>query len=160
MEGEAIELKPLHPGQLSVIRIRSAAAALILLAGAAAAETALRQRFDLPWGVLLLPMLPPLLYLGLLSPGRRFRAWAYGMNAEELQVRSGVLTQVHTVVPLDRIQHIDLSQGPLERGFGVSRLVLHTAGTLHSQVLIPGLGRETAERMRDEIRERIREEPA
>jgi hypothetical protein len=64
------------------------------------------------------------------------------------------------VVPLDHVQHIDVSQGPLERAFGICSLVLHTAGTLHSQIVLPGLARATAEGIRDEIRGRIREEPA
>jgi uncharacterized protein len=62
-------------------------------------------------------------------------------------------------VPLERVQHIDISQGPLERGFGVCRLLVHTAGTMHSRVVLPGLARATAERMRDEIRARIRQAP-
>jgi membrane protein YdbS with pleckstrin-like domain len=40
----------------------------------------------------------------------------------------------------------------------VSRLIVHTAGTLHSQVTLPGLTRPVAEAMRDEIRARIRQE--
>ena len=82
------------------------------------------------------------------------------MDPEELQVRRGVWTRVQTIVPLDHVQHIDVSQGPLERAFGICSLVLHTAGTLHSQIVLPGLTRTTAERMRDEIRGRVREEPA
>lgn len=82
------------------------------------------------------------------------------MDADELQVARGIWTQVHTVVPLDRVQHIDISQGPVERGCGVCRLVVHTAGTLHSQVVLPGLSRPRAEEMRDEIRARIRQEEA
>jgi membrane protein YdbS with pleckstrin-like domain len=82
------------------------------------------------------------------------------MDEEQLAVRRGVWTRVHTVVPLDHVQHIDVSQGPLERSLGICSLVLHTAGTLHSQIVIPGLTRDSAERMRDEIRARIREEPA
>jgi membrane protein YdbS with pleckstrin-like domain len=82
------------------------------------------------------------------------------MDGEELQVRRGVWTRVHTLVPLDHVQHIDVSQGPLERMLGICSLVLHTAGTLHSQIVVPGLTRASAERMRDDIRARIREEPA
>jgi uncharacterized protein len=78
------------------------------------------------------------------------------MEAEELHIAQGVWTRIETVVPLARVQHIDVSQGPIERGFGVCRLVLHTAGTMNSRVVLPGLARATAERMRDEIRARIR----
>ena len=150
----------LEPGQLWVMRVRAAVASLFLLAAAAIAEVALRGRFHLPHGVLILPLLLPTAYFLFIAPARRFRAWGYGVDAEELQVRHGIWTQVHTVVPLDRVQHIDVTQGPLERAARVCRLVLHTAGTLHSQVVVPGLSRETAERIRDEIRARIREEPA
>jgi hypothetical protein len=152
-------MKPLEPGQLWLMRIRAAIFAIIVLLAAVAGEEALRQKVELPRGAIALPLLVALAYLVLVTPGRRYRAWSYGMDGEELHVRRGVLTRVQTVVPLDRIQHIDISQGPLERGFAVCRLLVHTAGTLHSQVLIPGLARETAETMRDEIRARIREEP-
>jgi membrane protein YdbS with pleckstrin-like domain len=153
-------MTPLDKGQLWVMRIHAAAAALLLLLAGAVAEAVLRDQIGLPRGVILLPLLLISIWIVFLAPARRFHAWGYGMDAEELQVRRGLLTQVHTVVPLDRIQHIDLAQGPLERSFGVSRLVVHTAGTLHSQVLLPGLARPTAEAMRDEIRARIRQAPA
>jgi hypothetical protein len=153
-------MTPLDKGQLWVMRIHAAAAALVLLLAGAVAETVLRGEFDISRGTILLPLLLLAVWIVFLAPSRRFRAWGYAMDTEELQVRRGMWTQVHTVVPLDRVQHIDLAQGPLERSFGVSRLVVHTAGTLHSQVLLPGLARPTAEKMRDEIRARIRQEPA
>ena len=148
-------MTPLEPGQLWVMRIRAAAVALLLLAAGAVAETVLRERFALPRGAVVLPLLVPLAWLVFFAPARRFRAWGYEMKGEELHVAHGLWTHVLTLVPLGRVQHIDISQGPLERAFAVCRLVLHTAGTLHSQVVVPGLSRATAEAMRDEIRGRI-----
>lgn len=152
-------MTPLDRGLLRLMQIRGAVAGLGLTAAALAGEAALSDRTPVPPGVLLLPALLILLYLALWAPPRRYRAWGYAMDGEQLAVRRGVWTRVHTVVPLDHVQHIDVSQGPLERSFGLTRLVLHTAGTLHSQIVLPGLRRETAERMRDEIRARVREEP-
>ena len=151
-------MTPLDRGQLWVMRIHAAALALLLLLGAGVAEAVLDGRVNLPRGIILLPALILAAWIVIFAPARRFRRWGYHMDADELQVQHGLLTQVHTVVPLDRVQHLDIAQGPLERSFGVSRLIVHTAGTLHSQVLLPGLPRETAERMRDEIRARIRQE--
>lgn len=148
----------LERGQLWVMRIHAAGLALAVLIAAGIAETILADQVGLVRGAIVLPLLLPLLYAVFIAPARRFRAWGYAMDADELAVRRGVWTEVHTVVPLDRVQHIDVAQGPLERGFGVCRLILHTAGTMHSQVALPGLARETAERMRDEIRARIRQE--
>ncbi len=148
-------MAPLEPGQLWVMRVRALAAALVLLAAAAIAGQALRDEFGLPRWSLVLPLAPFLLYWVLVRPGRAFRAWGYAIDPAELQVRQGIFTQTHTIVPLDRVQHIDISQGPLERAFAVCRLVLHTAGTMHSLVVVPGLARGTAERIRDDIRARV-----
>lgn len=151
---------PLDPGLLRLMRIRGAIAGAVLIAAAAAAEIALPGELPLPPGLFLVPALLICFYLALWSPPRRYRAWGYWMDGEELRVRRGVWTRVHTLVPLDHVQHIDVSQGPMERALGICSLVLHTAGTLHSQIVVPGLTRDRAEGMRDEIRARIREEPA
>lgn len=153
-------LTPMDRGLLRLMQIRGAMAGCLLLAAAAVGEVFVDRLVPLPTGLLLGVALLALLYLAVLAPPRRYRAWGYGMDSEELQVRRGVWTRVHTLVPLDHVQHIDVSQGPLERAFGICSLVLHTAGTLHSQVVLPGLTRAAAEHMRDEIRGRIREEPA
>jgi uncharacterized protein len=149
----------LEPGQLWLMRIHALIAALILGAAALVGETALAVRSDLPFGIILAPVSLLILYMVLISPGRHYRAWGYRMDGDELQIRRGVWIQVHTIVPLDRVQHIDLSQGPIERPLRVCRLIVHTAGTQHSRVVLPGLSRANAERMRDEIRARIRQEP-
>jgi membrane protein YdbS with pleckstrin-like domain len=157
---EDMVLTPLDRGLLRLMQIRGAATGAVLTAAAAVAEVALRDAVPLPWGVLILPALLILAYLALWAPPRRYRAWGYWMDGEELRLRRGLWTRVHTLVPLDHVQHLDVSQGPVERALGICSLVLHTAGTLHSQIVVPGLARDTAERMRDEIRARIREEPA
>ena len=157
---ENLTLVPLDRGLLRLMQIRGAMAGGVLLAAAAAGEAAVDQLVELPFGLLIGAGLLILIYLALLAPPRRYRAWAYGMDSDELQVRRGVWIRVHTMVPLDHVQHIDVSQGPLERALGICSLVLHTAGTLHSQIVLPGLTRVTAEAMRDEIRSRMREEPA
>ncbi|HEY0086379.1 MAG TPA: PH domain-containing protein [Allosphingosinicella sp.] len=151
-------MTPLDKGQLWVMRIHAAALSLLLLLAGAGAEAVLRNEAALPRGSVVLPILLVALWLVFIAPARRFRSWGYRMDAEELQVARGLWTQWHTVVPLERVQHLDIAQGPLERSFGVSRLIVHTAGTLHSQVTLPGLTRPVAEAMRDEIRARLRQE--
>lgn len=157
---ENLTLMPLDRGLLRLMQIRGAVAGCVLLAAAAVGEALVDELVALPRGLLFGAALLILLYLSLLAPPRRYRAWAYGMDSDELQVRRGVWTRVHTVVPLDHVQHIDVSQGPVERALGICSLILHTAGTLHSQIVLPGLTRATAEGIRDEIRGRMREEPA
>jgi membrane protein YdbS with pleckstrin-like domain len=68
----------------------------------------------------------------------------------------GWLVHSDTVVPLVRVQHLDVVRGPLEKMFGTSTLVVHTAGTLNSTVTVPGLAPERAAEIRDVIREHVR----
>ena len=146
---------PLERGQLWVMRIHALAIGALALAAGLLGEAIVRDNVDLPPGIVTIPLLVLLLYPILVAPGRRYRAWGYAMDADELRIARGVWTRIETIVPLARVQHVDVSQGPIERTFGVCRLVLHTAGTMHSRVVLPGLARATAEALRDEVRGRI-----
>lgn len=150
----------LEPGQLSVMRIHAAIVGAVLLALATGINAVLMATLGVPMGVVIAPVALLLVYPVIFGPVRRFRAWGYAAEDQELRVRHGVLLQVQTVVPFGRVQHIDVSRGPIERSFGVARLVLHTAGTANSEVVLAGLSRETAEALRDEIRAHIRQDLA
>jgi len=92
-------------------------------------------------------------------PRLRYRAWGFALRPEELYKEHGVLNHVRTIVPLRRIQHVDVSQDLVEREFALGRLVVHTAGSRSSDVVIPGLPLPEAERIRDEIKRFILEDP-
>jgi hypothetical protein len=84
-------------------------------------------------------------------PSLAWRHFSYGVREHDLLVESGVLFR-HTVsVPLDRIQHVDTRQGPLERLFGLSRLVVYTAAGLSADGSIPGLDEAHADALRDTL---------
>ncbi|MCW3837920.1 PH domain-containing protein [Sphingomonas canadensis] len=151
---DIVPLEPLERGQLHVMRVRGAFTALVLIGLAVAAELILAERFPLP-GLVAAPVLLIAIWVGLIAPSRRWRHWGYAFTGSELHVAHGWLFQVHTIVPVVRVQHIDVAQGPLQRAFGVATLVLHTAGTDASTVGLPGISRETAEDIRDSIRARI-----
>jgi hypothetical protein len=154
-----MDLKPLEKGQLGVMLVRGIVLALLLLAAASIPAFATRDDTGVSPSAILGPLGILLLYPALIGPVRRYRSWGYALDNEELLLRHGLWTHIETVVPLRRVQHLDVAQGPLERLFRVSRLVLHTAGTANSQVVLPGLSRLTAEAIRDEIRAQIRQEP-
>lgn len=149
-----IPLMPLERRQLHVIRLRAIRTALVLLAAAVAGEYFLVD--DLPMrGLILGPILLLALWMAVIAPPRRWRRWGYAFTGSELHVAHGLITQVHTIVPVLRVQHIDVTQDVLERLFGVAKLILHTAGSDNNVVHLPGISRQTAEEIRDAIRERI-----
>jgi membrane protein YdbS with pleckstrin-like domain len=84
-------------------------------------------------------------------PPRAYRASGYRIDEKVLEVRKGIWFQVLTLLPLSRLQHVDLNRGPLERMFGLASLHLHTAGTEHSSVTIEGLTEADAVVLRDRL---------
>src|SRR3546814_15781801 len=65
------------------------------------------------------------------------------------------LFRTDTIVPFVRVQHIDVGQGPVERLFSLSHLIVHTSGTHNSTVTLPGLRADLAAAMRETIRRHI-----
>lgn len=152
-----LALRPLEPAYLSVLRVRAAINAAILLALALGAELVVRSQGGPP-GLVAGPVLLLAGWIAFVTPRRRWSRWAYAFTDTELHVTRGWFTHAHTIVPVRRVQHIDLTRAPLERKYGLATLVLHTAGTEHSRVVLPGLAREEAERIRDDIRLSIERE--
>ncbi len=91
-------------------------------------------------------------------PKLRYRYWRYALSPEELVLERGVLVRVRTIVPLRRVQHLDIAQDLIERELGLARIVLHTAGTRHSAVVLPGLRQEQAEALREKVRQYLLED--
>lgn len=83
-----------------------------------------------------------------------YRGWA--LRLHDIIARSGVLWRSITVLPVARIQHVETTHGPLERACGLARLKLYTAGGLTADLVVVGLDRETADRLREHLVEQIR----
>lgn len=151
-------MMPLSPSQKKVLRARSLVLALGLVTAAALADLVLAPRTPIPRGTLTALGLMIGAFVVFVLPERRYRAWSYQVTNDELHVQNGMWLRTLTIVPFGRVQHIDVSQGPIERRYGAGALTLHTAGTRASAVVLPGLEMPEAERMRDEIRGHIRQD--
>lgn len=84
-------------------------------------------------------------------PPRAYRAWGYRIDNRVLETRSGIVFHRARLLPLSRLQHVDIERGPFERMYGLASLVLHTAGTHSASILIPGLDADEALRLRDRL---------
>lgn len=82
---------------------------------------------------------------------RVHRTLRWRFDHDGLSVRRGVMWQRETHVPITRVQHLDISRGPLQRSRRLSTLVLHTAGTRSNAVSVPHLDVDDAERLRDAL---------
>ncbi|MBM7464266.1 membrane protein YdbS with pleckstrin-like domain [Microbacterium dextranolyticum] len=81
---------------------------------------------------------------------RQARAYGYQLRTDDLVFRRGILWQRMVAVPYGRMQLVDITHGPLDRGFGIAQLKLVTAAAT-TGVTIPGLRQDAAERLRDTL---------
>lgn len=112
----------------------------------------------LPWGVMTGTILTLGVLITVLLPRLQYKYWRFDLREEELYLERGILNRIRTIVPLRRIQHLDVSQNILEREFNLSKLIVHTAGSRSSDVVLPGLHQTEAEQLRDDVKHYILED--
>ncbi|MCO7225677.1 PH domain-containing protein [Pleionea sp. CnH1-48] len=84
-------------------------------------------------------------------PSRRYETTRWRFDEQGMHIVRGIFWRKQHAVPRSRVQHIDVAQGPLQRQYGISTLVIHTAGTLDASVSLVGLSFETAVEIRDDL---------
>ncbi|MGA0868762.1 MAG: PH domain-containing protein [Planctomycetota bacterium] len=90
---------------------------------------------------------------GLIVPPLAWRRWRFSIDADLLVARYGVIFHEEKAIPVSRLQHVDLTRGPIERAFGLATLVVHTAGTEAASFRLPWLTADRAGQLRDAILE-------
>jgi len=86
-------------------------------------------------------------------PAISYRHLFYCLTEDSVIIRKGVFWKMETIVPKSRIQHTDIAQGPVERAFGISSLIIHTAGTQFALVPLSGINQDLAPRLRNHLLE-------
>jgi uncharacterized protein len=148
--GSWVEARPLDRRIVVVWTVQEAAGYGFLALLALAADLGARlAEADVPG--------PPGLAAGLLAvagglaawwlPRVSYRHWRYQVAPDALELRHGVVRRIHSAIPYFRVQHIDVSQGPVERAVGLARLVVHTASA-GTDATIPGIAAGDAEGLR------------
>ncbi|MCX6500842.1 MAG: PH domain-containing protein [Microbacterium sp.] len=121
-----------------------------LLALVLIAVTVLTLVFGQLWPLIPGGVLTIMLGVTLAVLPRQVRAIGYQLRADDLVLRRGILWQRIVAVPYGRMQLIDVTHGPLDRGFRIAQLRLVTAAAA-SAVTIPGLDQAAAEALRDRL---------
>jgi len=112
----------------------------------------------LPFWLLLLFLLLAGLILGYAI------AWvnlfAYTLEENEIKIEHGVINKSFDSIPYSRIQNVGLERSLLERMVGLTTVDIQTAGSsVHGSAEgeIPGVTKKSAEKLREEIMERVRD---
>ncbi|WP_405078693.1 PH domain-containing protein [Paenibacillus chitinolyticus] len=112
---------------------------LASLAYLAAAQS--RDWFMLPGWIAAAASAVSLVLFTFVIPQARYRLYAFEVTEEELEIRSGWIWITNILVPMVRVQHVELERGPLQRYYGLAELKIVTAATTHR---IRGLSEDDA----------------
>ncbi|PJE64923.1 MAG: hypothetical protein COU90_00190 [Candidatus Ryanbacteria bacterium CG10_big_fil_rev_8_21_14_0_10_43_42] len=96
-----------------------------------------------------------------------YHFYRYEFTEEGFRKEFGIVWKKYVTIPYDRIQNVDIYRGIVARALGLSDLHIQTAGAsaqysrygalgLSAEGRLPGLSKEVAEQVRDELIHRAR----
>ena len=147
--------RPLDPRWLALTRTVSTISGAVMAMAHGVAALGLWVTHGAPLALIVslawIPITGLLVWQAVAWPRIEYRHWRYRVGPDGIQIWSGVVWRTAVTVPRSRIQHIDVSQGPLERSYGLATLSVFTAGTEFSRVNLPGLDHGIAMTVRDAL---------
>ncbi|GAA0607662.1 PH domain-containing protein [Virgibacillus siamensis] len=83
-----------------------------------------------------------------IEPSLKYNHFRYDVSEEFLQIKQGILTEEHQLVPMTKIQAVATNQGPIMRKYGLYAVSITTMASNHE---IPALSKEDAFALRNQI---------
>ena len=150
------EWQQLDPASVTANRIVNCIGfAEVFFASVIGAVVAFFLQLPTPWHWLLPAILAVanllLLWWAIFWPAIEHRHIRWSAGSVGVEIKKGVFWKHRIAIPWARVQHADVSQGPLARQFAIGNLTIHTAGTKHASVDIEGLNHAVAIELRDEV---------
>lgn len=87
-----------------------------------------------------------------LYPPIEYRQWGYIISDDRIEIRHGIFLIKITVIPIVRVQHITITQGPINRKLGISTIVIHTASGTFA---IEGISNDNAKTMAEMLKTKL-----
>lgn len=141
---EDVQLKPINKRYFNILLFNCGFFYLILMAGLMAANYFIEDgnvNFPLKLliGLILIVLILHIVFLKLAFKNRR-----YALREKDLIFSKGYITFKTTILPFNRVQHVEISKSFLERKLGLSTLKIYTAGNAGSDLTIRGLSQNEA----------------
>lgn len=146
---EEIALKKPHPNYWKIICINLVIS--FLLIGIIAGLLVFFNEEVRPYFMAITSIYTVLLLLFFLLFWFSFKKRGYGIRAKDVIYKNGIIAESTTIVPLNRIQHIELNEGIFSRLFKLGSLQIFTAGGVSGHLKIMGIPIEEAKNIRDLI---------
>lgn len=88
----------------------------------------------------------------LIYPFFEYKQWKYLITEDKIEIVHGLFFVTTTIIPILRIQHVSISQGPINKLFNLNNITISTAGGAHN---ITGLTLEDANKISEYLNTRI-----
>lgn len=85
----------------------------------------------------------------LIHPSIEIKQWRYSITEERIDLIQGIYWTSHVVVPVKKIQYLKITQGLIQKRFGLSTIHIVTAG---NEVEIPNIEMEESEQIVENLR--------
>lgn len=153
-QAEAVEWTPLSPDYRTVEIIATCILFAFFLLGWLVFYFV--NPLKMPWlNWTLLAVWAGLFALLLRAAFRRYAAEGYALRQHDILHKHGVWWRTVTAIPFNRMQHCEISRGPVESLFGLATLRVFTAGGSSSDLSISGLPLAEAQRVKEFITGKI-----
>ncbi|MGM9478664.1 PH domain-containing protein [Pedobacter sp. GSP4] len=144
---EEIALKQPHPDYWKIICINLFI--VLGLLGIAAALILIFVEEMKNQTVLVIPIYLALSVILFILFRASFKKRGYAIRTHDVIYKSGIIAESTTIVPLNRIQHIELNEGIFSRMYQLGSLQLFTAGGQTGHIRISGIAIDEAKSIRD-----------
>ncbi|MCT4600066.1 MAG: PH domain-containing protein [Marinifilaceae bacterium] len=151
---ENLDFKPINRRYLNVRRLKFIIFfVIILIAMNIIALTAI----DFPYVYSLIPIVFVFLIfisIILILP-KAHKKRAFALRENDITYKSGLIWHSIITIPLNRVQHVAVTEGPVTRMYKLKNLNLYTSGESSSDLVIKGLTKEQAFKIKDFINSRL-----
>lgn len=152
---EEVLLKPLQSKYYNIIAINIGILNLVVLGAFLGIsyfkEDLFSNRIWLIFGVIISIFIALSFVLAKLS----FNKKGYAFRTHDAIYKEGLISETTTIIPFNRVQHVALHQGFIARKFGLASIELFTAGGSSSDLEIPGLLLEEAQKIKNMVSQKI-----
>jgi len=83
-------------------------------------------------------------------PNYEYRSFSFEVFEEEIEIQSGIIFRSNILIPMVRVQHVEVGSGPIMRKYKLASITVVTAATKHE---IKGIHQEEAEALKLRIGE-------
>lgn len=87
-------------------------------------------------------------------PSIEYKQWKYRITKDKIEFSEGIYWIKTVVIPIVRVQHIKISEGPINRRYNLANLQIYTAGGSYT---IPNIELKTAGEISEFLKDKVKE---